>query len=313
MTYFYRIMKELEHCILCPRSCGVNRNAGELGYCRSDAGYHISSVTVHRGEEPVISGKSGICNIFFSRCNLQCIYCQNFQISRRYGNIEESRMTLDSVVKSVIRCLEQGIEAVGFVSPTHFMPHVKSIIEKLNYLDYFPMTVYNTNGYEKAESLRTLETLIDVYLPDFKYLSVVTSSKYSDAPDYPDVVKKALLEMYRQKGNTVVINDRGQAVTGMIVRHLILPGHADDSIAILRWIARELSPSVYISLMSQYYPTSCVSGHAILDRKIMKEEYDAVVNAMNELGFQNGWIQDLDSSDHYRPDFKMDEPFGDDN
>lgn len=302
-------MKELDHCMLCPRICGVNRNSGELGYCRSDAGYHIGSVAIHQGEEPFISGEHGICNVFFSRCNLQCVYCQNFQISRRHGHITESRMALDEVVASIIHCLDQGIEALGFVSPTHFIPHVRSIIERLNSLHYHPVTVYNCNGYDRAESLKTMEEIIDVYLPDFKYFDPVISSKYSDAADYPEAVRDALAEMYRQKGSTVVVNDRGQAVTGMIIRHLVLPGQTDDSIAILKWIAEELSPSVHISLMSQYYPTSCVSGHPLLGRKITHAEYTAVLQAMDDLGFYNGWIQGLDSAEVYRPDFERERPF----
>jgi putative pyruvate formate lyase activating enzyme len=304
-------MKELDHCILCPRACGVDRNAGKLGYCRSDAAYHIASVGIHRGEEPVISGKNGICNIFFSRCNLQCLYCQNFQISSRYGKIGETGMTLDRVVKSVIDYLHRGAEAVGFVSPTHFLPHVRAIIEKLNSLNYFPVTVYNTNGYDQPESLQTLEGLIDIYLPDFKYFNPITSRNYSDAEDYSEAAKKALTEMYRQKGSSVVINDRGQAVTGLIVRHLVLPGQTEDSIAILKWIADELSPSVHISLMSQYYPTSCMSGHPLLNRRITEAEYISVVKVMEDLGFYNGWTQDLVSADIYKPDFKRDDPFGD--
>jgi putative pyruvate formate lyase activating enzyme len=305
------MLNEFDHCILCPRACGADRNAGKTGYCRSDAAYHIANIGIHRGEEPVISGRKGICNIFFSRCNLECVYCQNYQISRRNGMIGETEMTLESVVSSVIECLDKGAEAVGFVSPTHFIPHVRSIIDKLNSLNYFPVTVYNTNGYDQPESLQSLEGIIDIYLPDFKYFNPVTSRNYSDAGDYPEAAKKAFTEMYRQKGSSVVINDRGQAVTGLIVRHLVLPGHTEDSIAILKWIAEELSPSVHISLMSQYFPTSCTSGHPLLNRTITEEEYSTVLRAMEELGFYNGWIQDLDSAGMYNPDFKRDDPFGD--
>jgi putative pyruvate formate lyase activating enzyme len=310
MAYICRIMKELDHCILCPRACGVDRNAGKVGYCRSSAGYHIASIDIHRGEEPAVSGINGICNIFFSRCNLQCLYCQNYQISRRNAIIGESVMTLDKVVEAVIKCLDKGTEAVGFVTPSHFLPHVRAIIEKLNSLNYFPVTVYNTNGYEQVEPLQSLEGIIDVYLPDFKYLDPVISGKYSDAADYPDFAKKALTEMYRQKGSTLVFNDKGQAVTGLIVRHMVLPGYTDDSIAILKWIAEELSPSVHISLMSQYYPTSCMSGHPLLNRRITVEEYFTVVKAMEDLGFYNGWTQELESADHYKPDFRRPDPFG---
>ena len=301
-------MKELEHCLICPRACGVNRMEGEKGYCRTDAGYHIGSICLHRGEEPVISGRKGICNIFFSHCNLQCLYCQNYQISRN-RDTEGIRMTPESVVSSVIQCLEQGAEAVGFVTPSHFVPHVRNIIGMLHTRRYYPVTVYNSNGYDTPESLRSLEGLIDVYLPDMKYLDPLLASEYSEATDYPEAAKMAILEMYRQKGNSLIVGENGQALNGMIIRHLVLPGHADDSVAILNWIAGELSPSVHISLMSQYYPTSCVASHPLLSRRITAKEYDRVVQVMEDLGFHNGWIQEMDSHRLYNPDFDRDHPF----
>ncbi len=308
-TLNFGAMKELDHCMICPRFCGVNRNIGKLGYCRTDAGYHISSICIHRGEEPVISGANGICNIFFSHCNLQCIYCQNFQISRNKGLAEERIMTLDEVVNSVIACLNQGAEAVGFVTPSHFVPHVRAIIEELHLRGLYPVTVYNSNGYDTVESLRSLEGLIDVYLPDLKYASASLSKSLSDASDYPEVARKAIAEMYRQKGSSVIVSDDGQAVNGLIIRHLVLPGQTDDSIAILKWIAEELSPSLHISLMSQYYPTSCMINHPQLNRKITEEEYSMVEKAMEELGFYNGWIQEMSSAHTYKPDFLRENPF----
>jgi putative pyruvate formate lyase activating enzyme len=218
-------------------------------------------------------------------------------------------MTLEEVTDAITTILDQGIEAVGFVSPTHFTPHVKAIIARLNRLGYQPVTVYNTNGYDKAEVLQSLEGMIDVYLPDFKYLDPSTAGAFSDAPDYPEVVQKSIREMYRQKGSTIVLNHDGQAVTGMIIRHLVLPGHAEESIRILEWIASELSTSVRISLMSQYYPTICVAGHDVLGRKVMAEEYRQVAEAMEKLGFYNGWIQYPESAEFYNPDFSMDHPF----
>lgn len=302
-------MKELDHCMICPRSCGVNRNAGKQGYCRTGAGYHISSICIHRGEEPVICGPNGICNIFFSHCNLQCIYCQNFQISRNKGPVAGRIMTLDEVIEEVISCLEKGAEAVGFVTPSHFVPHVRAIIDELHTRGFQPVTVYNSNGYDTVESLRSLEGLIDVYLPDFKYFSSSLSESLSDAADYPGIARKAITEMFRQKGRTVVVGDNGQAVNGLIIRHLVLPGQTEDSISILKWIAEELSASLYISLMSQYYPTSCMTNHPLLNRKITAEEYAVVEKAMEELGFHNGWIQEMTSAHVYKPDFLKENPF----
>ena len=308
-TLNFGAMKELDRCMICPRFCGVNRNMGKPGYCRTDAGYHISTICLHRGEEPVISGANGICNIFFSHCNLQCVYCQNFQISRNKGLVEERIMTLEEVVKNVITCLNQGAEAVGFVTPSHFVPHIREIIKELHSRGFYPVTVYNSNGYDTVESLRSLEGLIDVYLPDLKYASDSLSKNLSDASDYPEVAKKAISEMYRQKGSSVIVSDDGQAVNGLIIRHLVLPGQTNDSKAILKWIAEELSPSLHISLMSQYYPTSCMINLPQLNRRITEEEYTRVEKAMEELGFYNGWIQELTSAHVYKPDFLRENPF----
>jgi putative pyruvate formate lyase activating enzyme len=302
-------MNELDKCLLCPRACGVNRNAGELGYCRSDAGYHIGSICIHKGEEPVISGIHGICNIFFSHCNLQCVFCQNYQISRNTRNARVTLMTLDAVVSEVIQCLDRGVEAVGFVTPSHYIPHVKAIAEQLDIRGYQPIKVYNTNSYDSVESLQSLEGIIDVYLPDLKYADPVLSGRYSGAKDYPEVARKAVLEMYRQKGSSVVLNDNGQALTGLIIRHLVLPGCEEDSIAVLKWIAAEVSPAVTISLMSQYDPPEFLKGTPGLNRLVTREEYRQVVKAMEDLGFYNGWIQEPESSQTYRPDFNRDHPF----
>lgn len=302
-------MKAFDDCQLCPRECRVNRNAGQVGYCGSDSGYHIASICLHCGEEPPISGLNGICNVFFTGCNLQCLYCQNYQISRRNSWHQGKKLSLETVTDAIIGFLNKGAEAVGFVSPSHNLPHVIAIIDRLNHLGYKPVIVYNTNGYDKVEIINSLEGLIDVYLPDFKYADPLIAHRYSDAQDYPDIVKKSILEMYRQKGSTVVTDDNCQAVTGLIIRHLVLPGQVADSINLLKWIAAELSPKVYISLMSQYYPTECVANHPVLGKRITATEYQEVVEAMEYLGFQSGWIQQHESADHYHPDFIKDQPF----
>jgi putative pyruvate formate lyase activating enzyme len=303
------MFKEFNTCELCPRSCRVNRNAGESGYCGRDAGPNIASVCLHTGEEPPINGMNGICNIFFSGCNLHCIFCQNYQISRPAGTNSESKYTLHKTIETISAYLDKGIEAIGFVSPTHLSPYVKEIIERIHKLGHKPVTVYNTNAYDRVDILRNLEGYIDVYLPDLKYYNEIISCKYSDAYDYPEVAKKAVLEMYRQKGSTVVLDDNGRAVTGLIIRHLVLPGQGKDSIDILKWIAAELSPSVSISLMSQYYPTVNVITHPELGRTLYKEEYNEVIEAMEEMGFHKGWIQHPDSSQTYKPDFRYQQPF----
>lgn len=299
----------LENCAWCPRECHVNRLKGELGYCRSDAGLNIGSICIHRGEEPVISGEKGICNIFFTNCNLQCVYCQNYQISDNTSDRSDQDLTLEETVKNVVRILEKGINRVGFVSPSHFIPQMLMIIERVRSLGFRPVWVYNSNGYDKVTTLRMLEGLIDVYLPDFKYSDSSLGAALSDAHDYPKVAGNALKEMFRQKGSTLILDENRNAESGMVVRHLVLPGAVENSIHVLRFLAEELSPRIHISLMAQYYPTPRVCNHPQLGRRVTSKEYREVISAMEKLGMHHGWIQEFDSSDFYRPDFNRDHPF----
>ena len=302
-------LQELRKCDICPRNCGVDRLSGSTGYCNSDSSYFISSICVHHGEEPPISGPNGICNIFFGHCNLQCIYCQNHQISFNRNPHAAARLTLTEVLSQIIPCLESGCEAVGFVSPSHFIPQVKIIIRALHQLGFHPVTVFNTNAYDKPGTLRELEDLIDVYLPDFKYLDPGLAKRYSGAKDYPVVAKQAFREMYRQKGSTLITRKNGVAEQGILIRHLVLPGHVQNSIDVLRFIAEEVSTSVHISLMSQYHPVKFVANTPPLNRTLFEKEYRQVTDAFYRLGFRNGWIQDLDSNENYRPDFNREHPF----
>ncbi len=301
--------KQFNHCLLCPRHCGADRYSDKLGYCRTGAGFHIGAVTVHKGEEPVISGKMGICNIFFSRCNLQCIYCQNYQISRNKGKIIDYNYNLNDLTEKIISVLDTGVNAVGFVSPSHCIAQMKMIINALQQRGKKPVIVMNTNAYDNTETLRMLEGMIDIYLPDFKYMDANLSKKYSDVSDYPEIATKAIREMYRQKGSMLRYDDDGNGESGLIIRHLILPGHVENSLAVLRCIAEELSTSVHISLMSQYYPPEPVKDHPVIGRRLNPDEYERVVKEMESLGFYNGWIQELESSSSYVPDFVKEHPF----
>jgi putative pyruvate formate lyase activating enzyme len=213
------------------------------------------------------------------------------------------------IVKRVKGLLETGCESVGFVSPTHYIPHVNAIIEGLHAEGIYPVTVYNTNGYERPEMLRLLEEKIDVYLPDFKYVDAETAARYTGAYDYPEVIKLSLREMFRQKGSSVILSDTGVAMKGLIIRHLVLPGHVNESKRILRWIAEELSQRVHISLLAQYNPPEGIECPPPLDRRLTREEYDSVVEEMESLGFCNGWTQELGSSQDYNPDFGKSQPF----
>jgi putative pyruvate formate lyase activating enzyme len=302
------LIEPFASCTICPRNCNVNRLLGEVGVCGSDAGFNISSICIHHGEEPVISGVNGICNVFFSRCNLSCMYCQNYQISCNRGAVNEAQMQLHEVVDTIIEKLDQGCHAVGFVSPSHYIPHVKAIIESLRFMGRNPVFVYNTNGYDKVELIRSLESYIDVYLPDYKYSDNNLARKFSRVADYQQTAFSAIREMYRQKGSTLVMNEDGYAEKGLIIRHLVLPGNIDNSIHVLRQIA-DISNSISVSLMAQYYPTLSVKEHPELGRTLTFEEYETIKAELDKIGFYKGWIQEIESSGHYLPDFGSDKPF----
>ncbi len=302
--------EKLKSCTICPRNCNINRLSGKTGYCGSDAKYNISSIVVHKGEEPVISGERGICNVFFSRCNLQCIYCQNAQISCNKGDVISKQYSLDEVTDTIISIFkEHQINSLGFVSPSHYIPHVISIIENLRTKGYNPITVYNTNAYDKVEIIRSLESYINIWLPDFKYMDNTLARDYSDSINYVQIATLAIKEMFRQKGSTIIKNEVGIAESGLIIRHLVLPGKIENSLAVLRFIAEELSPNISVSLMAQYHPVEKLKYHSNLNRKLTPDEYNKVVNELDKLGIFRGWIQELESSDHYLPDFENKNPF----
>lgn len=300
----------LMHCKLCPRECGVNRFEGSTGYCRTDAGMNIASICIHRGEEPPISGHSGICNIFFAGCNLRCKYCQNYDISRPEREYIVNFNTLEPTLNAIEKILSDDVKSIGFVSPSHAVPQVKAIIRGLNSKGLRPITVYNTNSYDKPETIDSLAGMINVWLPDYKYVTSALAEEYSDATDYPEVALKAIKRMYYQKGSTLQSDKEGRAANGILIRHLVLPGHSDESKKVLENLANELSPGVHLSLMSQYHPTPMVSSHPDLKRILYRSEYSEVVETMENLGFRNGWIQEMESSGNYRPDFRRENPFG---
>jgi len=302
-------LEELKSCRICPRNCNADRFSKKLGYCKADASFSISSIFVHQGEEPVISGDKGICNVFFTNCNLQCIYCQNHQISCNTLDYSANKMELEEVVHQIIKILSAGINHVGFVSPSHFITQVKIIINSLRALGLNPVFVYNSNGYDKVESIRSLEPYIDIYLPDYKYADHNIGRNFSDVKNYPEVALNALKEMFRQKGSDLPLNDDGYATKGVIIRHLVLPGHPGNSVKVLRNISNELSNDVHISLMSQYYPTYQVKNHEILGRTLTSKEYERVTDELEYLGFENGWVQEMSSHENYRPDFEKEKPF----
>jgi putative pyruvate formate lyase activating enzyme len=310
-------MLNLNHCHLCPRQCGADRTSGQLGYCKSGVKPLVSSVCIHHGEEPVISGKKGICNVFFAHCNLHCVYCQNHQISRNDGSTTEYEYDTERLAQEIINVMEEkpllqekgrGERLLGFVSPAHFSLQMVEVIEKLHSQGYKPTIIYNTNGYEAPDVLEYLADYVDVYLPDFKYSDNALAADFSDVSDYVEKTSEALKIMYRQKGAELTLDNHGLARNGIIIRHLVLPGHVENSKGVLRTIAK-IAPNIHISLMSQYYPPYRLPIPE-LNRPLHNSEYETITQEMETLGLENGWIQELESSENYRPDFEKKHPFG---
>ena len=297
-------------CKLCPHECGVNREKGEQGVCKISSDPLVASVVLHKGEEPIISGEDGICNVFFAHCNLSCVYCQNFQISSNKNYSSQWLDSFDAIIYRIVRILDKGINVLGFVSPTHQVPQMFTIVEMLASKGYHPVIVYNSNAYDSPRVLRELNGLVDIYLPDFKYYDNTLARRYSNVENYRKVATLAIKEMIWQKGTSLQTNDLGIMCAGVIVRHLVLPGHAEDSINLLEYLEDEFSANLALSLMSQYSPIDNIAEkYKHLGRALKDDEYNSVTEKLAELGFYRGFIQDLLSKSYYIPDFTNENPF----
>jgi len=297
------LKKSLKRCVLCPRMCRADRIAGEKGFCRLAAGMVISSALPHHGEEPPLSGSRGAGTIFFSSCNLKCVYCQNYQIS----HAPTGRPITSEELAGIMLDLEaRGCHNVEPVTPT---PHLPGIMEALLIARgrglRLPL-VFNCGGYERAKILRLIDGMVDIYLPDFKYGLDEAGKRFSGAPDYPRHALSSLREMVRQVGDALDTED-GVARRGILVRHLVLPGRVDNSLAALKMI-RDVSPFIPLSLMSQYTPIPAVRRHPLLGRRVTREEYELVVNAALDLGFEELYTQEVDDR-ALNPDFDREAPF----
>jgi putative pyruvate formate lyase activating enzyme len=240
---------------------------------------------------------------------MQCLFCQNYDISRNRASIVETQVSVAELTDMIERHLDRGCRSVGFVSPSHYYPQMLAVINEVHRRGRRPVFVYNTNGYDREEAIQALDGVIDVYLPDYKYRDKELAHEFSKVRDYPPIAAAAVGEMFRQVGADIDLDEDGLITRGMIIRHLVLPGHPQNSIDVLQYIANHYSPDCHISLMSQYWPTPAVADHPVLSRRVTADEYDAVLDAMEELGFTRGWVQELGSSDHYRPDFMQEHPF----
>lgn len=296
-------MQHLSNCTLCPRNCGVNRLAGQKGYCGETATLIAARAALHMWEEPCISGKSGSGTVFFGGCNLKCVFCQNHSIA--VGECGKE-ITISRLADIFLELQEKGAANINLVTPTHYIPRIREalILAKSKGLQ-LPI-VYNTGGYEKVESLQLLDGLIDIYLPDLKYYSSELSSKYSHVTDYFDKASAALWEMYRQVGICRFRESDGMMQRGMIVRHLILPGQVKDSKKILRYLHETFGDNIYISIMNQYTPLPHVSNIPELNRKVTSEEYDRVIDFCLRLGIENAFIQEGDTAEEsFIPPFNL--------
>lgn len=285
-------------CTACPRVCGIDRNLYP-GFCGIKDKFKVARAALHYWEEPCISGKKGSGAVFFSGCSLKCVYCQNAKISN--GCIGEE-ISAGNLMRIFDKLIDKGAHNLNLVSPTHFAPMLSEVLRVYN--SKVPV-VYNSSGYESIESLRSLEGLVDIYLPDLKYYDNSVSKKYSNTENYFEFASKAILEMQRQTG-TLQLDRNNLAVRGLLVRHLVLPGNVGQTVKILLWLKNNLPAGTAISLMNQYTPYGEALNIPPLDRKITNREYEKAVNTMLDLGFENGYVQDENSSGtEFIPDFDL--------
>ncbi len=284
-------------CNQCPRRCGADRDI-KTGVCGVNTGYKVARAALHYWEEPCISGENGSGTVFFSGCSLKCVYCQNYKVSSEcYGK----EITKDRLIEIFKELEAQGANNINLVNPTHYAVQLASTLSK--YKPSVPV-VYNTGGYDSVESLKLLDGLVDIYLTDMKYVSPSVSLKYSKAADYFDVCSAAVREMKRQQGTDVFEN--GLMKKGLIIRHLVLPGNVSQAMRTLDWIKDNLPIDTVISLMGQYMPCAKAAEYPTINRKLSEKEYNVVLDYAEKLGFENVYIQELDSSsEEFVPDFDL--------
>jgi putative pyruvate formate lyase activating enzyme len=311
-----QLEKLLESCTVCPKDCGNNRLNDEIAACYSGKLPIVSSYTAHFGEEPCLSGTHGAGNIFFGNCNLRCVYCQNFQISQTWKTQKRNEITHERLAEMMLELQAKGCHNIGFVSPTHFAPQMaRSILIAAENGLKTPI-VYNTNAYDSVEVLRLLDGIVDVYLPDLKYANDDAGFEFSKIRNYAQHARKAIKEMFRQMGDELIFDENGLLKRGLLIRLLVLPNDIAEISESLRWIRDDLSPKVAISLMAQYYATNKAATddrYILLSRRISEREWFSAIEALETLGFEQGFMQEYESASYYyRPNFDdKDKPFKD--
>ena len=297
----------LDKCELCPRDCKVNRLNGQLGFCKASDKVKVALVSTHYFEEPCISGESGenqkgSGTIFFSNCNLRCMFCQNYEISHEGKGVE---ITTDRLAEIMIEQQERGVNNINLVTPTIYVYQIIDAIKKAKEMGLHIPIVYNTCAYETVETIKMLDGLIDIYLPDLKYYADNIAIKYSTAPHYFENATAVIKEMQRQVGENV-FDENGIMQKGMIIRHLILPNHLRNTKHVLKWIKENMPNGTYVSVMAQYFPTYKAKEDESIARKINQKEYDEIEAYLEELDLENGYIQELGKhEEEYVPNFDL--------
>ena len=292
-------MKHYQNCTLCPRKCGVDRENAR-GICGESNILRVARASLHMWEEPCLSGNVGSGTVFFTGCNLGCIYCQNYNITHEHHGKE---ITTERLAEIFLELQEKGAANINLVTAVHFTPHIIQALDIARKNGLKLPIVYNSSGYERPETLKMLDGYIDIYLPDYKYFDPVLAKKFSFAPDYPSVVREALREMFRQVG-TPVFDADGMMKKGMIVRHLVLPAHTADSMNVLSDLHETFGDDIYISIMSQYTPCRTFEDTPELSRKLTRYEYKKVTDFAEKLGIVNGFLQSGEAAkESFIPDF----------
>lgn len=279
----------MDKCAICPRKCGVNRTDGKMGYCRAPFNPVVYSYIAHHGEEPPLSGIRGSGTIFFTHCNMKCVYCQNYIFSQLDNGDE---ISIEKIASIMLDLQSTGCHNINLVSPTHFVPQILKALEiALKEGLYIPI-VYNTSGYDSLDMIKILDGIIDIYLPDMRYSDNRMAKTYSDAPDYVEHNKAAVKEMQRQAGD-LVLDERTIAIKGLIIRLLVLPNDISGTVETLKFIKQDVSKNAYLSIMSQYYPTFKAYDFKKISHGVTPEEYKIKVDEAHRLGLNNGWIQEM--------------------
>ena len=284
-----KLYQLMEKCSLCPRNCGINRLKGEIGACRTGKDFKVASINLHYGEEPPISGEKGSGTIFFTNCNLACVFCQNYPISQLgNGNL----ITTEQLADKMLNLQNKGANNINLVTPTHVYPMVAETIFIAKQKGLTIPVLSNCGGYESKEVLELMEPFIDIYMPDMKYSSNENAKRYSKISNYVENNRIAIKEMYRQKG-ILKFDDNGLATKGILIRHLVLPNNIAGSKETFNFVANEISKDTYMSVMAQYHTANVSHTIEELNRKVTQEEYDKVLEDFDEAGLYNGWLQEL--------------------